>query len=104
MARIHANVTAIDPSEQLIQAAQKHLEQSPHSKELTKRITYRNETIEEHIKHTTTEYDAIVVSEVLEHVSEKEEFLKSCTIPLAVSHSINTKVFYVDDVGSNTWI
>lgn len=85
MARIHANVTGIDPSEQLIEAARKHLEQSRHCDELTKRITYRNETIEEHVNNTDTKYDAVVVSEVLEHVSNKREFLRSCTAPLAVS-------------------
>lgn len=85
MARIHANVTAIDPSEQLIRAAQQHLEQSHQSIELTKRITYRNETIEEHNKNTDIKYDAVVVSEVLEHVSNKKEFLESCTASLAVS-------------------
>lgn len=84
MARIHANVTAIDPSEQLIQAARTHLEQSANNEQLAKHITYRNETIEDHIKHTETKYDAIVISEVLEHVIDKQAFLDCCTTPLAV--------------------
>lgn len=86
MARIHANVTAIDPSEQLIQAARQHLEEGQQNGELAKRITYHNETIEEHNKHIDIKYDAVVISEVLEHVTNKQEFLKSCTASLAVSN------------------
>lgn len=82
---MHANVTAIEPSETLIRTAREHLHTYPSGTDLTERIDYRVETIEEHLKQNTIKYDAIVVSEVLEHVDDKGGFLNACTEPLAVS-------------------
>lgn len=93
MARIHANVVAIDPSEILIKTARDHLSNYPPDSEVSKRIDYRTETIEEHLNQTDTKYDAIVVSEVLEHVDDKESFLKLCTTPLAPGGSIFITTF-----------
>lgn len=89
MARIHANIVAIDPSDELIQTAQNHLFKFyPPNNELSKRIEYRTETIEEHNSRTDAMYDAIVVSEVLEHVDDKKSFLNSCTMRLSPGGSI----------------
>ncbi|XP_031630535.1 ubiquinone biosynthesis O-methyltransferase, mitochondrial [Contarinia nasturtii] len=93
LARIHAQVVAIDPSDVLIQTAHKHLQRYPPSNELSKRIEYRSETIEEHNSRTSTKYDAVVVSEVLEHVDDKETFLKLCTAPLRSGGSIFITTF-----------
>lgn len=93
MARIHANVVAIDPSEVLIKTARDHLSNYPPDSDLVKRIDYRSETIEEHISGTDTNYDAVVVSEVLEHVDDKESFLKLCTTPLSPGGSIFITTF-----------
>lgn len=85
LARIHANVTALEPSETLIKTAREHLFTHPPGRNLSERIDYRVETIEDHLKQNTIKYDAVVVSEVLEHVDDKSGFLKACTEPLAVS-------------------
>lgn len=45
---------------------------------------YLNESIEEHVQLNTGVYDAIVTSEVLEHVSDKYSFLTSCVECLKV--------------------
>lgn len=93
LARIHANVMAIDPSEELINTARDHLSKYPADQNLTDRIDYRIESIEEHNSRTDAKYDAIVVSEVLEHVVDKEAFLKSCIAPLSSGGSIFITTF-----------
>lgn len=87
MARIHANVVAIDPGKEVINMAQQHLlKYSNTNDKFTKRIIYKNETIENHLLELklNRKYDAVVVSEVLEHVNDKVEFLKACTDALKV--------------------
>lgn len=84
---------AIDPSTELIETARNHLQTYPPNDQLSKRIDYRNETIENHILKTNTKYDAVVVSEVLEHVDDKAEFLKLCTDPLSSGGSIFITTF-----------
>lgn len=84
---------AIDPSEVLIQTARDHLSKYPADRNLIDRIDYRIESIEEHNSRTNTKYDAIVVSEVLEHVVDKEAFLKSCIAPLSPGGSIFITTF-----------
>ncbi|KAL4122284.1 hypothetical protein QTP88_014649 [Uroleucon formosanum] len=73
LARLDGNVTGIDPSKELITIA------NDHSVILkNKNIKYLNESIEEHALSNTESYDAIVTSEVLEHVSNKYGFLTKC--------------------------
>jgi len=73
LARLEGNVTGIDPSKELISIA------NDHSTILkNKNIKYFNESIEEHVHLNGESYDAIVTSEVLEHVSNKHSFLTSC--------------------------
>lgn len=83
---------AIDPSKELVETAREHLLKYPSNDDLPKHIDYRNETIEDHLKTGAT-YDAVVVSEVLEHVDEKDAFLKSCTDPLLPGGSIFITTF-----------
>ena len=40
-------------------------------------ITYQCQTVEEHINEYKNHYDAVVASEVLEHVTQKELFLEA---------------------------
>lgn len=83
MARLHANVTAIDPGEDVITAAKDHLDLYS-DKELKNRISYRNESLENHLTNHTNKYDAVIVSEVLEHVNDKQAFLSACVNTLKV--------------------
>lgn len=86
LARLHANVIAIDPGKDVIDVAKEHLESYGNADaQFVKRITYKNESIEEHLsENANVQYDAVVVSEVLEHVNEKHAFLESCVDALKV--------------------
>ncbi|XP_050348869.1 ubiquinone biosynthesis O-methyltransferase-like [Nymphalis io] len=76
LAKLGANVIGIDASKELIEVAQYH---SSKNKELIYNWpTYINTTIEEHAAIHSEKYDAVVASEIIEHVVEKELFLESC--------------------------
>lgn len=85
MARIHANVTAIDPGDNVIAVAKEHLETNYTDEGFKNRISYRSESIENHIIEHSNKYDAVVVSEVIEHVTNKHEFLNACVAALQVN-------------------
>lgn len=88
LARLQANVTAIDPGIDVINAAKDHLEEtvSNTNNDIRKLITYKVQSIETHLDlNPDTKYDAVVVSEVLEHVNDKLAFLEACTRPLKVN-------------------
>lgn len=78
LARLGANVFGIDPVFESINQAQIHAQTD---EELKDRLKYRNCNIEdlspqaEHIEA----YDALVASEVLEHIEDIESFLIHCT-------------------------
>ncbi|XP_011294272.3 ubiquinone biosynthesis O-methyltransferase, mitochondrial isoform X2 [Musca domestica] len=74
LASLGANVTGLDLSENLIALAQGHLSQQP---KLLPRIQYRREPIELHAHAKENFYDAVVISEVLEHIDDKISFLTS---------------------------
>ncbi|KAK0163291.1 hypothetical protein PV327_006989 [Microctonus hyperodae] len=75
LARIGANVTGIDPSTKLIEIAKEH---AILDKTLSDRLNYLNTSIEEHLITHEGYYDVVVASEILEHVSDQDLFLKSC--------------------------
>lgn len=50
----------------------------------TRLYRYLNQSIEEHLKSNAEVYDAVVTSEVLEHVSDKHSFLTNCVECLKV--------------------
>lgn len=76
MAVLGANVTAIDPSAELIETAKHHLKtSSPH---LIPRLNYLNETIEDHLANTTKKYDTLVVFLITEHIVNKKQFFSDC--------------------------
>jgi len=56
---------------------------------------YFNESIEDHVKSNSETYDAIVTSEVLEHVSNKHSFLTSCADCLKVFTIVTNN--YIDN-------
>ncbi|XP_032516692.2 ubiquinone biosynthesis O-methyltransferase, mitochondrial-like [Danaus plexippus] len=76
LARIGANMTGIDASRELVDVAKQHSVANP--KLLNHRPTYYCTTIEEHSEKFCNHYDAVVASEIIEHVTDKELFVKSC--------------------------
>ncbi|XP_045769643.1 ubiquinone biosynthesis O-methyltransferase, mitochondrial-like [Maniola jurtina] len=81
IARLGANVTGIDASKELIELASEHSKIDP--KLENNRPCYQCTTIEEHSQNFSDHYDAVVASEVIEHVANKELFLKSCVRAVA---------------------
>ncbi|CAD6999809.1 ubiquinone biosynthesis O-methyltransferase, mitochondrial [Ceratitis capitata] len=86
LARLNANVTGVDLGEDVINTAQKHLDKF--SPELIERITYKIEPIEAHARRNSNHYDAVVCSEVLEHIDDKAAFLRDCVKALKPGGSI----------------
>ncbi|XP_039755134.1 ubiquinone biosynthesis O-methyltransferase, mitochondrial-like [Pararge aegeria] len=76
IARLGANVTGIDASNELIELASDHSKIDP--KLANNRPSYQCTTIEEHSQKFSDHYNAVVASEVIEHVANKELFIKSC--------------------------
>lgn len=75
-------VTGVDPSEGLIAVAQKHFAQN--SVDGTPPL-YICDTIENHSKQFLAHYDAVIASEVVEHVPNKQTFLTACVAALKVT-------------------
>lgn len=79
-----AEVVGIDPSELLISTAIDHLATNQYDLN----VKYLDELIEDHIVENSGKYDAIVASEVVEHIVDKKSFLKSCVAALKPGGSI----------------
>ncbi|XP_069356349.1 ubiquinone biosynthesis O-methyltransferase-like [Maniola hyperantus] len=76
LAKYGAEVTGIDLSRELVELAQQHCAAN---RRLADNLpTYIYTSIEEHSSKCAEQYDAVVVSEVLEHVAQKELFVESC--------------------------
>ncbi|XP_065201770.1 ubiquinone biosynthesis O-methyltransferase, mitochondrial-like [Planococcus citri] len=75
LARLGADVTGLDISGELITVAEEHraLDRS-----IKDNLRYVRTSIHEHEKNNFQTYRAVVISEVIEHVSNKEKFLSSC--------------------------
>ena len=69
LARLSANVTGLEPSSKLLEAANDHLQGQ------SLNIKYSSDFIEDHAMTNAEKYDAVVASEVVEHVPEKLSFL-----------------------------
>ncbi|XP_065090983.1 ubiquinone biosynthesis O-methyltransferase-like [Ochlerotatus camptorhynchus] len=76
LARLGAYVVGVDPGKEMIDLAKIHLETK--SSELKDFLEYHDITVEEHAKKFAGTYDAIICSEVMEHVDEKESILEAC--------------------------
>lgn len=81
LARIGADVTGIDPGTEVISVARSH---ALKDSSLAGKIHYFCESIEDHAVENKEKYDAVVASEVIEHVTAKEQFLESCSNVLKV--------------------
>lgn len=83
-------MTGIDPGEEVINVAKNHSSNDP---EICDRINYKIETIENHSKENPEKYDAVIVSEVLEHIVDKTGFLSACVSALKPEGSIFITTF-----------
>jgi len=85
LARIGANVTGIDASQSMTDTACSHACEDP---SVSDSITYICGTIGEHANKHKESYDAVVASEVLEHVVHKDLFLGACVSSMKPGGSI----------------
>jgi polyprenyldihydroxybenzoate methyltransferase/3-demethylubiquinol 3-O-methyltransferase len=83
LAKLRADVTGVDASEKLIETAINH---SQNESKLN--INYICKTIEEFSVDNLNKFDAVVASEVLEHVPDKKSFLNECVKCLKPNGSI----------------
>ncbi|XP_076233042.1 ubiquinone biosynthesis protein COQ3, mitochondrial isoform X2 [Calliopsis andreniformis] len=85
LARIGAQVTGIDASKELIKIAKEHaiLDDS-----LQEQLNYIETSIENFACENKNRYNAVIASEVIEHVDDKELFLKNCVDVLQPGGSI----------------
>lgn len=74
LAKRGAFIDGLDACPELINIAKLHAELSP---SLTN-LNYYDTTIEEHSITNNERYDAVIISEVIEHINAKEQFLESC--------------------------
>uniref|UniRef100_A0A3P9JW48 Ubiquinone biosynthesis O-methyltransferase, mitochondrial n=1 Tax=Oryzias latipes TaxID=8090 RepID=A0A3P9JW48_ORYLA len=81
LGRLGANVLGIDPVEESIRIAQLH---SSHDPDLRDRVSYRACTLEElsgegEGERGAAQFDAVVASEVVEHLADLETFALCCS-------------------------
>jgi len=75
LARIGATVVGLDAAQENITAARAH---AAMAEGLEGRLTYLCTTVEQHAEGLEHLYDAVVASEVIEHVDNQEMFLRKC--------------------------
>jgi polyprenyldihydroxybenzoate methyltransferase / 3-demethylubiquinol 3-O-methyltransferase len=88
LARLGARVTGLDASENLVEAANKNRDTL--NPQVSERLEFQTGTIEEHVLGKAENYDAVVASEVIEHVNDPASFLRSCILSLKVRVSKHT--------------
>ncbi|XP_055549548.1 ubiquinone biosynthesis O-methyltransferase, mitochondrial-like [Wyeomyia smithii] len=86
LARLGAYVVGVDPGQEMIYLAKEHV--TTHSSKLKDSVEYHAITVEEHARKFAETYDAVVCSEVMEHVDEKESILRACVKCLKPGGSI----------------
>lgn len=84
LSRLGCCVTGIDAATDLIKVAKEHSS----NKDLLKGINYYSTTIEKFAEDNMEKFDAVVASEVLEHVDGKDSFLEACVKCLKPEGSI----------------
>lgn len=88
LAKLRANVTALEPSEKLLSTAHHHLKDVQNIN-----VKFIGDIIENHAVGNQGKYDAVVASEVLEHVVDQKSFLKACVDTLKPNGSIFITTF-----------
>lgn len=82
LARLGSTVTGLDANYNVIETARSHCKQE------NLNIKYDVSSIEDHATENVEKYDVIVASEIIEHVTHKDEFIKACIKCLKPSGSI----------------
>jgi polyprenyldihydroxybenzoate methyltransferase / 3-demethylubiquinol 3-O-methyltransferase len=72
-----ADVTGIDPAEKLIEVAKDHSKLTK-EKHPEIKLNYNCEFIQDHLMKYEGYYDAVIASEVVEHVPDPDSFLQYC--------------------------
>ena len=86
LARLGASVVGLDPCEANIKAAKLHAENDPF---LAERLVYLPMTAEDYLsQHSEEPFDAVVASEVIEHVDNPKEFVDVCSKLVPVGGSL----------------
>lgn len=76
LARLGASVTGIDPVNDNVACAREHARKD---QSLDERLTYRNTTVEQLVAdEPERKFDAVVASEVIEHVDNPQFFVATC--------------------------
>lgn len=87
LAKEGAEVVAIDPAKELIEVAKRHLV-GTQSRHADINVTYICELIQDHAAKHEGEYDAVMASEVIEHVPDPDFFIEHCVKALKPGGSI----------------
>lgn len=75
LARLGAFVVGVDPVEDSTTIAQLHLQEDP---AILPRVKYITGSVEDLVPTEHEEFDAVVASEVIEHINNLESFIESC--------------------------
>ena len=75
LARLGAFVIGVDASEENIKTAQAHVIHEP---KVASKIKYIQATVEDLVGTEAGKFDAVVASEVVEHVAEVSTFVTAC--------------------------
>ena len=83
MARLGAKVTGIDAVTSSILAADAH---AKIDQDVAKNVNYMCSSVEDMVDEYRNSFDAVVASEVIEHVNNQPHFIKSCSELIKVNH------------------
>jgi polyprenyldihydroxybenzoate methyltransferase / 3-demethylubiquinol 3-O-methyltransferase len=89
LGKLSAEVVGIDPATDLIEVARNHLSMNQHRLN----VSYFDEILEDHLIENSEKYDAVIASEVIEHIVNKEIFLESCVKALKPGGSLFITTF-----------
>lgn len=94
LARLGASVDGLDAAEENVAVASLHAKSDAR---IRSNINYICGTVEEHTKSLKDHYDAVVASEVLEHIDATDLFVKTCSDALKPGGS-----FFVTTINKTT--
>ncbi|GLV31865.1 Coenzyme Q3 [Carabus blaptoides fortunei] len=75
LAKLGAEITAIDPSARLIENAKRHIK---YQETIVNNIEYICTTVEDYCENNSDKFDHVTCAEVLEHIVDKATFIKCC--------------------------